>query len=270
MRDFGCGELHTIASTGCASVHYYIREPAHPHRKVEHAYPSHSLVFTDIGEWQYHASEKPSTITGDIVVTGIGQRHYSCAHPRNVSNECFIVAIEDAAFDGDAAVFASPTIPLSPEMRALRRAIINAVRAPADGEQIESLAFSLYEIAARISTRSTRVPPADVRMTYAKKVLRDRCSERFSIAEIAQALDLSRFTFTRRFLAAAGVTPHQFVMQLRIERAKEALTRTNRSIEDIGLANGFGSIAHFSHAFRAVVGATPTAYRLATSIAISR
>ncbi len=266
VRDFGCGELHTVASAGYASLHYYVRAPAHPHRTVEHAYPSHSLVFTDVGEWQYHGGDKRSTITDEVVVTGIGQRHYSCAHPHGVSNECFIVAVEDAAFDGDAAgLFAGATVRLTPEMRAHRRAMVLAVQHCEEAERIESLAFSLYEVAARAGSKATRVPTADIRMAYAKRLIRDRCSERISIAEIARELDLSRFTFTRRFLAAAGVTPHQFTMQLRIERAKEALTRTSRSVEDVGLANGFGSIAHFSHTFRAVVGCTPTAYRLMTS-----
>ncbi len=265
VRDFGCGELHTVASAGCASVHYYVREAAHPHRTVEHAYPSHSLVFTDVGEWQYHGADKPSTITDEIVVTGIGHRHYSCAHPDDVSNQCFIVALANDAFDEDAPVFLSATVRLTPEMRAHRRAIARAVEGDAEAEMIESLSFSLYEIAARVSSKPTRVPTVDIRMAYAKKLLRDRCCERVSISDIARELDLSRFTFTRRFLAAASITPHQFVTQLRIERAKDALLRTSRSIEDVGSANGFGSIAHFSHSFRAIVGCTPSAYRLMAS-----
>lgn len=265
VRDFGCGELHTVASAGCASVHYYVRSAGHPHR-VEHAYPSHSLVFTDAGVWQYHGTEKLSTITDEIVVTGVGQREYSCVHPRGISNECFIVALADDAFSGeDAVVFRSATVALTPEMRAHRRAIVRAVQSIEDAELIEGLAFSLYEIAARASSRPTRIPPADVRMAYARKLLRDRCGERISIGVIARELDLSRFTFTRRFLSAEGITPHQYVMQLRIERAKDALLRTNLSIEDVGTANGFGSIAHFSHTFRAVVGCTPSAYRLMAS-----
>jgi AraC-like DNA-binding protein len=266
IRDFGCGELHTIGSAGLASVHHYVRTASHPHRVVEHVYPSHSIVFTDIGEWCYHGTDKPSTISPNVVVTGIGQHHYSCAHPDGMPNECFVVALNDDALDGEgAALFPVPMLRLSPEIHAHRRAIVRALDAAEDDERIESLAFSLYDIASRESSRPTRVPAADVRMAYAKKVIRDRASEPTKIADIARELDLSRFTFTRRFLTAAGVTPHQFMSQIRIERAKEQLRRTKWSIERIGAANGFGSIAHFSHAFRTIVGCTPTAYRAMAS-----
>lgn len=271
IRDFGCGDLHTTGVAGLASVHYYVRTASHPHRVVEHAYPSHSIVFTDIGEWLYHGPEKPATVSPDVVVTGTGQRHYSCAHPKGMKNECFIVAISDDAFDDEgAALFPMPTVRLSPEIRAHRRAIERALEAGEDDERIESLAFSLYEIASRASSRPTRVPAADVRMAYARKMIRDRASEPTTIADIARELDLSRFTFTRRFLAAAGITPHQFMSKIRIERSKEQLRRTTWSIERIGAENGFGSIAHFSHAFRTIVGCTPTAYRaMASSSALS-
>ncbi len=266
VRDFGCGDLHTVASAGFASVHYYRRDVAHPHSRVEHAYPSHSLVFTDVGEWQYHGTAKPATITQDVLVLGIGRRQYACAHPDGFANECFIVALCDAAFEDDGAdLFSAPEVRVTPEMQAHRRAIVRAVCENDDPERIESLAFSLYDIVSRASTKATRVPAADIRMSYARKLIRDRCSSRVSIAELARELDLSRFTFTRRFRAAAGMTPHQFLTAMRIERAKDGLSRTCRSIEEVGLANGFGSIAHFSHTFRAIVGCAPSAYRAMTS-----
>jgi AraC-like DNA-binding protein len=261
VRDFGCGELRTVASHDLASAHYFVREPDYPRCHVEHAYPSHSLVFTDVGEWHYHGRDKASTITEKVVVAGVGRGEYACAHPRGELNTCFVVAIADAAFDNDEVVFLSSMVLLSPEMKAHRRAIIRAVRSGAEDVALESLAFSLYDAVSRASAKATRVPATDVRMTYARKLLRDRFATPVSIAEIARELDLSRFTFSRRFLASTGETPHRFVMRLRIERAKEQLVKSSRSIEDVGLANGFGSIAHFSHAFRAIVGSAPRAYR---------
>jgi AraC-like DNA-binding protein len=261
VRDFGCGELRTVASHDLASVHYFVRDPDYPHRRAEHAYPSHSLVFTDVGEWQYHGPERASTITESVVVAGIGKGEYACAHPRGELNACFVVAIADAAFDSDEVLFPSSVVSLSQEMTAHRRAIVQAVRGEREGYALESLAFSLYDAVSRASAKATRVPATDVRMSYAQKLLRDRATTPVSIAAIARELDLSRFTFTRRFLAATGETPHRFVMRLRIERSKEQLAKSNRAIEDVGLANGFGSIAHFSHAFRAIVGCSPSAFR---------
>src|SRR5579863_7421911 len=199
IRDFGCGELLTIASGGSASLHYYQRDSSHPHGKVEHAYPSHSLVFTDVGEWQYHGKEPTATVSPQMLVAGTGLRHYVCSHPHNVPNECFIVAVADEAFEDEGdRLFPTSLLRMTPEMHAHRRALENMHDDP---ERLESLAFSLYDAVARASASTSAVPSTDVRMSYAKRLIRERCTRPTTIAAIAGELHLSRFTFTRRFLA---------------------------------------------------------------------
>ena len=143
----------------------------------------------------------------------------------------------------------------------LRRAL--EACAAEDPERLEGLAFSLYEVTARASASRSAIPFADVRMDYAKRLIRERSTEPTTIAAIALDLSLSRFAFTRRFLASVGTSPHAYMTSVRVERAKEALRRTALSIEEIAIANGFGSLAHFSSAFRRIVGCPPTAYRRA-------
>lgn len=58
-----------------------------------------------------------------------------------------------------------------------------------------------------------------------------------------------------------GISPHQYLLQQRIERAKQLLKQTDQSVVDIALACGFNSHSHLSKQFRQVTGVTPKAYR---------
>src|SRR5262245_53454264 len=66
-----------------------------------------------------------------------------------------------------------------------------------------------------------------------------------SLAEIAQAADLSPYHFARAFKQTTGLTPIQFLMQRRIEYAKFMLTESELPIVEVGLNAGFKNQSHF-------------------------
>ncbi|WP_081942973.1 AraC family transcriptional regulator [Myxosarcina sp. GI1] len=82
------------------------------------------------------------------------------------------------------------------------------------------------------------------------------------LADLAQLLGMSPFHFSRLFKQSIGMTPHQYLSQQRVERAKELLKKTDRLIIDIALECGFSSHSHLSKQFRQITGITPKAYRL--------
>lgn len=86
--------------------------------------------------------------------------------------------------------------------------------------------------------------------------------QNIKLADLAQLLDMSQFHFSRLFKQSIGITPHQYLSQQRVERAKELLKKTDRLIIDIALECGFSSHSHLSKQFRQLTGMTPKAYRL--------
>ncbi|MFE7620297.1 helix-turn-helix transcriptional regulator [Streptomyces sp. NPDC057496] len=54
-----------------------------------------------------------------------------------------------------------------------------------------------------------------------------------------------------------GESPHQYVMQLRLERARQALLNTNRPIADIAVEHGFADQSHLTRMMRRHTGTTP-------------
>lgn len=82
-----------------------------------------------------------------------------------------------------------------------------------------------------------------------------------SVEELAGVAHMSPFHFSREFKKAAGVAPHRFVLERRIERARLYLADGKETLSGIAYATGFSSQAHFSSVFRRLMGATPKEYR---------
>jgi AraC family transcriptional regulator len=86
-------------------------------------------------------------------------------------------------------------------------------------------------------------------------------SEDISVSDLAALVGLSVFHFTRRFQSTLGSSPYRFILESRIERAKEAMRDPSLSLSVVARACGFGSASHFSKAFTNIVGATPSSFR---------
>ena len=86
--------------------------------------------------------------------------------------------------------------------------------------------------------------------------------QNIKLSDLAQLLDMSQFHFSRLFKQSIGITPHQYLSQQRVERAKKLLKKSDRLIIDIALECGFSSHSHLSKQFRQITGMTPKAYRL--------
>jgi AraC family transcriptional regulator len=86
----------------------------------------------------------------------------------------------------------------------------------------------------------------------------DNLDTALDLTDLAQQANLSAFHFSRLFKRSLGLTPHQYVLRNRVERAKKLLSLTESiALADVGLQAGFYDQAHFSKAFKRVVGLTP-------------
>ncbi len=75
--------------------------------------------------------------------------------------------------------------------------------------------------------------------------------------EIAYLLDLSRYYFCHLFKQSTGLSPYQYVIQCRIERAKQLLKQSGWSIGEVALACGFSHQSHLHRHFKRLTGITP-------------
>jgi AraC family transcriptional regulator len=91
--------------------------------------------------------------------------------------------------------------------------------------------------------------------------IEDNLEDDLTIDRLASVACLSRFHFVRAFKAAAGRSPHRYVSDKRLERARTLLARGDKSLVEIALTLQFSCQANFTRAFRAATGQTPGQYR---------
>jgi AraC family transcriptional regulator len=87
--------------------------------------------------------------------------------------------------------------------------------------------------------------------------IRDRLDQNLSLAEIAATINISPTYFASLFKRATGNSPHQYVIQQRVERAKVLLLTTDLAITSIAFQVGFSSQSHLTQHFKRLTGSTP-------------
>jgi AraC family transcriptional regulator len=95
--------------------------------------------------------------------------------------------------------------------------------------------------------------------------MHEHIGDTIQLADLAAVADLSPFHFARSFKSSIGVTPHRYLTEIRLERARLHLATTNRPITVIALSLGFDTHSHFCNVFRANVGESPSSFRLRNS-----
>ncbi len=99
----------------------------------------------------------------------------------------------------------------------------------------------------------------------AKEIMRARLASHLTIADVAAECKLTPSHFARSFRRSAGVAPHEFLSQLRIDEAKRLMLTTKLPLADIALICGFGDQSYFTRVFSRSMGASPGAWRRARS-----
>ena len=82
-----------------------------------------------------------------------------------------------------------------------------------------------------------------------------------SLASLAREARLSPFHFLRTFRHVTGLTPHQFVLRMRLNRAALRLRRSAEAVTTIAYDCGFNDLSTFNRRFRRLMGIPPGAWR---------
>ena len=115
------------------------------------------------------------------------------------------------------------------------------------------------------TTQSVMGGLSGYKLRRVKEFINENLEDDLSLAEISAVADLSQFHFARAFRKTTGVTPQQYLMQQRIERAKELLTKNDLPIVEVSLLTGFKNQSHFTSLFRKFTRLTPKVWREARS-----
>jgi AraC family transcriptional regulator len=100
-----------------------------------------------------------------------------------------------------------------------------------------------------------------ITLERAKEYMANHFTEDISLLQIATHCFVSPFHFSRLFKTFTSVSPHQYLLTLRLKNAELLLRNTAQPMADIAFTSGFNSVEHFTAAFKQKYSCPPATYR---------
>lgn len=110
------------------------------------------------------------------------------------------------------------------------------------------------------ATPATPLSLSDSEFRRVRDFIHANLGGKITLTQLADLSGMSVAHFCRRFRNTTGMAPYRYVLQTRIDCAKQALLQ-RRPLADIALRLGFYDQSQFSNTFRRIVGMTPRAFR---------
>lgn len=130
-------------------------------------------------------------------------------------------------------------------------------------KQIDTLRDDLQRenLQLREQAAGARGGLAPWQLRRAEALMSENLSVQVPLGQVAEECGLSVRHLARAFRQSTGVPPHRWLLDRRVELAKELLPNTKLSLSDVALACGFGDQSHFTRTFTATVRLSPGVWR---------
>lgn len=248
-----------------------------PHdRRFEETHDCVSIAMVLRGSFQYRSAHGEALLAPGTLLTGNPGQCFECGHEHGTGDHCLSFQLapgyaERILKDVPGArrlSFQRPKLPPSPQLISLMAEAVAASH-HADPHALEEITVRLAAYAASRQTATApalRIAPKEYRIVgEALRRIEAKLSEldddALSLAALSGHFAISPYRFLRLFRRMVGMTPHQYVLNLRLSHAAARLLTGNEEVSIIAFGAGFGDLSTFNHRFRAVLGKTPTRFR---------
>ena len=243
-------------------------------RPFEERHERVSIAAVVDGTFQYRSANGRALLYPGAVMLGNPGTCYECGHEHGVGDRCLALQYEPEYFaeiaHGAGARKFRFRAAMLPALRQLAAPLarLQGRAARADAMALEE---SVVEVAETVVTTAagTNVAIAEPgardqrRISRALRHLEAHAVRRLSLDELAAVACMSKYHFLRCFRRIVGLTPHAFLVELRLRRAAAALRASNAPVSRVALDAGFGDLSEFHDRFRAAFGASPGRFRAA-------
>jgi AraC-like DNA-binding protein len=124
--------------------------------------------------------------------------------------------------------------------------------------------MGLHLLAVVLETRYAKydaLRSTDEKVRQGQVQLANRYSERLNVEQLASGLNVSYSSFRQAFKQRTGISPKQYQLQIRLQKAQDLLVNTSKTVAEIAEILSFNSAFHFSKQFKRRVGMPPNAWR---------
>lgn len=127
-----------------------------------------------------------------------------------------------------------------------------------------TVGFTLH-LLSRYAVAKPKVPAprgklSSVQLRAVVDFVQGHLDEELSLLALAEQAHVSPFHFARQFRATVGLPPHQFVLRQRVQKSLRLIKTGRLPLAQIAVEAGFHDQAHFTRAFRRIMGVTPGSY----------
>lgn len=185
---------------------------------------------------------------------------------RMIETSAFHYARFDCKGEGLQVLRGLSTLRNTERLRANFAALKATLHEPPDPQWTSHLLLDMYRHAYRERQIEVRPQTLDAAMQNARDWLETHHSEKVSLEALAAELRLTPSAFSRRFRAAIGVSPLEFLMEKRFDTARQLLLETNLTIDTLATRSGFSSGFYFSRLWTKRFGIAPARFRRAHRI----
>jgi AraC-like DNA-binding protein len=242
-------------------------------RRFEEQHRAASIAVVTQGTFQYRTRHGAAMLVPGSILLGNAGACFECGHEHGHGDRCLAFHLTPVFLEASArdvpgvkqASFAAAHLPPLPQLLPVL-AEAEAARDERDGGALEELAHRLagavFSALADARPSPQRQSARDERrITAAVRRIEACADEQVSLTELAREAVMSPYHFLRVFRQVIGMTPHQFVLQTKLQRAAVRLRRTDDTISGIAYDAGFNDLSSFNRRFRRLMGATPSVYR---------
>ena len=230
-----------------------------------------SIAVVTRGSFQYRTRAGSAVLVPGSLLLGNAGACFECGHEHAPGDRCLAFHMTPQCFEetvaatgGTRTTFDRPALPPLPQLMPVLAAA-EAARNAKDGGAFEEIVLRLSGAVASLLT-PTGVHPVprvrDVRrVTLAARRIEAEADCKLSIAALAREAAMSPYHFLRTFRQVIGVTPHQYVLRTRLNRAALRLRGGDEPVAAIAFDAGFNDLSTFNRRFRRLMGVTPGVYR---------
>jgi len=256
---------------GLKLMHCQCRAGVHD-RAQDEEHQAFSITLVDRGQFTYRTRAGGAVLSPGWLMLGNAGDGYVCSHEESdgTGDDCTVLSLSAELLDstlealgqgGAKAHFERACLPPSPRVAGLFSALAE------DGDEGFALEETTLAVVAAVRRSLTDgdapepLPRQDERARAAAHYIETRGTEELTLDEVAAAVGLSPFHLMRVFRRAIGVTPHQYLMRVRLLRAVALLRDTARPVTDVAYDAGWADLSNFNRAFRRELGCSPRELR---------
>ena len=257
----------TLYDGEALSVYAYRCNAGPADRSFVEVHERYSLSYVRRGSFGCRTLGAEHELVAGAVVVGRPGREYVATHAHHCrGDECLSVKFspELARSLGGESLWRFARVPPLPELMVLGE----LAQAAADGRTgvgIDEAALAFAGKCAQLTTGSDARLAIDSRArsraVEAALWLETHAADPIRLEDAAREAGLSAFHFLRVFRRVLGVTPHQYLLRLRLARAARLLADASLSVTDVALEAGFADLSNFVRTFRRAAGASPGEFR---------